>query len=79
LKQSLLELAEKPEEEHDGFEVDWELELHWNWYQGVREHKSNWNEWRAATTGQGIIRKFAECKELMQKKNSLPRQAPLLY
>ena len=28
-KQSPLELAEKPEEEHGGFEVDWGLELQW--------------------------------------------------
>ena len=49
-----LELAEKPEEEHDGFVVDRGLELRWNWYQRVRERI--WNERRAITTGHGIIR-----------------------
>ena len=49
-----LQLAEKPEEEHDGFVVDRGLELRWNWYQRVRERI--WNERRAITTGHGIIR-----------------------
>jgi hypothetical protein len=34
--------------------------------------ENNWNEQRAATTGQGIVRMLAGCEEILNVKRSVP-------